>query len=154
RSRSLKFTRDRARGFARTGAGRTARAPRRRPGVAAVGAATAEFQRLKAAQNTVAVSYSEVAVRLAIFVGPHRHRTRRESHGPQRGHHRHIPDDSHGPIPLNPPAAGSTPETVGAEGGEIGTCAIGPDGNPQSVTFRQPAARQSRPLRGVDAEDR
>jgi hypothetical protein len=42
--------------------------------------------------------------------------------------------------PHEPAAAGSTPETVGAKGGEIGTCAIGPDGNPQSVAFRQPPA--------------
>src|SRR5262245_66447540 len=56
--------------------------------------------------------------------------------------------------PHEPAAAGSTPETVGAKGGEIGTCAIGLDGNPQSVTFRQPAARRSPPLRRVDAGDR
>ena len=32
--------------------------------------------------------------------------------------------------PDEPAAAGSTRETVGAKGGEIGTCAIGPNGNP------------------------
>src|SRR5215831_772574 len=40
----------------------------------------------------------------------------------------------------NPRAAGSTPGTVGAKGGGIGTRAARPGGNPSSVTFRQRSA--------------
>src|SRR6516162_8820328 len=56
-------------------------------------------------------------------------------------HIAHSPD-------RNPRAAGSTPGTVGAKGGGIGTCAARRGGIPSSVTFRQPAARRSRARRG------
>src|SRR6516225_3885193 len=46
-------------------------------------------------------------------------------------HMAHPPD-------RNPRTAGSTPGTVGAKGGGIGTRAVRPGGNPSSVTFRQP----------------
>src|SRR5262249_3465647 len=47
---------------------------------------------------------------------------------------------------IKPTAVGSTPGTVGAKHGEIGTCAIGLDENPGSVTFQQPERNSIAPL--------
>jgi len=90
--------------LAETRAGGTARTPRRRPGVAAVGDAAAEISAPEVTQNTEAASYdSDVAERRPIFVGPDRHHAWRKPHGSQRCHHRDIPDDPHSPIPpMNP----------------------------------------------------
>src|SRR5262249_20292995 len=104
-------------------------APRCCPGVAAVSDASAEISAPES-KDTLAASYSEVAVRLAILIRPYRHRMRRKSHGTEQSDHGHEPDYLHGPNPqVNPHLQLPRLEVLGAKGGEIGTCAIGLDEN-------------------------